>query len=384
MNDGKRDDLWVADADGSDARLLLDCRAPVPLAGRPRLVAGRQARSSTAGPSSAPTAGGSARWRPSTSPPAGYASCSVRGSGASRPARGTRPTAARSSSRRCTRPAVARTPTSTRSPWSSRALDQPGRPVRALTDPRLFAATADWSPDGKRIVYSALAEPDGEAPDLFWIRPTGGATDADHVAGRRRRLRRRPGLAAGRQRSAVQRPARRVGEPGAADRAPRREWSRLGVRRRRPLRHASAGAACALTAQHRRPRGLHDPLREGRGVVQQPLPGLGRARRRCPPRWSRRRRSRKHAVLEHPGVHVHAAWRVTAAAGRCVTPSISIVSTSSAEVSPVATSGNRWFRPVPVTRRTTRNGVGGKHVQHRRGVAGTSGVAGRGPDVARP
>ena len=53
-------------------------------------------------------------------------------------------------------------------------LDQPGHPVRTLTDPRLFAATADWSPDGKRIVYSALGEPDGEAPDLFWIRPGGG------------------------------------------------------------------------------------------------------------------------------------------------------------------------------------------------------------------
>ena len=53
-------------------------------------------------------------------------------------------------------------------------LDRPAHPVRALTDPRLFAATADWSPDGKRIVYSALAEPDGDAPDLFWIRPRGG------------------------------------------------------------------------------------------------------------------------------------------------------------------------------------------------------------------
>ena len=30
---------------------------------------------------------------------------------------------------------------------------------KGLTDPRLFAATADWSPDGRWIVYSALATP---------------------------------------------------------------------------------------------------------------------------------------------------------------------------------------------------------------------------------
>ena len=53
-------------------------------------------------------------------------------------------------------------------------LDQPSHPVRALTDPQLYAATADWSPNGERIVYSALAEPGDEAPDLFWIGPTGG------------------------------------------------------------------------------------------------------------------------------------------------------------------------------------------------------------------
>ena len=32
-----------------------------------------------------------------------------------------------------------------------------------LTDPSLFAGTADWSPDGRWIVYSALAAPDDEA-----------------------------------------------------------------------------------------------------------------------------------------------------------------------------------------------------------------------------
>lgn len=45
--------------------------------------------------------------------------------------------------------------------------------VRALTDPSLFAATADWNRAGDLIVYSALATPDGAAPDLFTIRPDG-------------------------------------------------------------------------------------------------------------------------------------------------------------------------------------------------------------------
>ena len=31
-----------------------------------------------------------------------------------------------------------------------------GGPLHALTDPLLFAATADWSPDGRLITYSAL------------------------------------------------------------------------------------------------------------------------------------------------------------------------------------------------------------------------------------
>lgn len=48
------------------------------------------------------------------------------------------------------------------------------RPVRGLTDPAVFAATADWSPRRGWIVYSALATPTGEAPDLFRVRPWGG------------------------------------------------------------------------------------------------------------------------------------------------------------------------------------------------------------------
>ena len=44
----------------------------------------------------------------------------------------------------------------------------------ALTEPDLFAATADWSPDGTTIAYSALPEPDSEAPDLFVLAAAGG------------------------------------------------------------------------------------------------------------------------------------------------------------------------------------------------------------------
>jgi Tol biopolymer transport system component len=45
--------------------------------------------------------------------------------------------------------------------------------VTAITDPALFAATADWSPDGTLIIYSALAQAEDESPDLFSIRPDG-------------------------------------------------------------------------------------------------------------------------------------------------------------------------------------------------------------------
>lgn len=54
------------------------------------------------------------------------------------------------------------------------AMDDPDHPVRGLTDGALFAATADWSRDGRRIVYSALATRRAAAPDLFTISPRGG------------------------------------------------------------------------------------------------------------------------------------------------------------------------------------------------------------------
>ncbi len=45
--------------------------------------------------------------------------------------------------------------------------------VRPLTDPALFAATADWNKSGDLIVFSALVEPGGDKRDLFSIAPDG-------------------------------------------------------------------------------------------------------------------------------------------------------------------------------------------------------------------
>lgn len=43
----------------------------------------------------------------------------------------------------------------------------------SLTDPALFAATADWNKSGDLVVFSALPEPGGNRPDLFTIAPDG-------------------------------------------------------------------------------------------------------------------------------------------------------------------------------------------------------------------
>ena len=173
MSDGERDDLWVADADGGNAHLLLDCAfrcrwlddpdwspdgerivysrtirrddgwgigtlETVELAtGRVRVVLGPWKRHFTAG----------ARFSPDGRRVV-FERVHKAGRGPDADIDGVALGIVR--------------------------LDEPGHPVRALTDPRLFAATADWSPDGTRIVYAALAAPDDPAPDLFWIRPRGG------------------------------------------------------------------------------------------------------------------------------------------------------------------------------------------------------------------
>ena len=45
--------------------------------------------------------------------------------------------------------------------------------VVGLTDPKLFAVTADWNHAGDLIVYSALLTPDAAAPELFTMHPDG-------------------------------------------------------------------------------------------------------------------------------------------------------------------------------------------------------------------
>jgi Tol biopolymer transport system component len=173
MSDGEREDLWVADADGSNARVLIDCAflcrwlddpdwspdgaqivysrtilrpngwgigtlETVDVAtGKTRIVLGPWRREFTAG----------ARYSPSGRQIV-FEKVHKAQRGPDSEVDGVTLSVVR--------------------------LDRPGHKVRSLTDPQLYAATADWSPDGQRIVYSALGASDGEAPDLFWIRPGGG------------------------------------------------------------------------------------------------------------------------------------------------------------------------------------------------------------------
>jgi len=56
-------------------------------------------------------------------------------------------------------------------------LDVASGATTPLTDPALFAATADWSPAGDRIVFSALPAAGADAPDLFTIAPDGSGLE---------------------------------------------------------------------------------------------------------------------------------------------------------------------------------------------------------------
>jgi Tol biopolymer transport system component len=67
-------------------------------------------------------------------------------------------------------------------------LGAPELVARPLTDPALFAATADWSPDGSTIVFAALPTADATDSDLFTIRPDGsGMTRLTQLADAGRR-----------------------------------------------------------------------------------------------------------------------------------------------------------------------------------------------------
>ena len=250
MNDGERDDLWVADADGDRCADAARLSRPVPLAGRPRLVAGRQAHrlqpDQAAGRRLRDRHAGDGRRRHRQGPRA----CSARGSasftaGARYSPDGRRvvfekvhktgrgPDAdidAGHPERRATRPAGSLGPRAHR-PAAVRRHGrlEPGRRSASSTPPSPSRTT-------RRRTCSGSA-PRAAHP----TRLTAVADDGGFAA--------EPGLAAGRHRRAVQRPARRrVGEPGAADRGHRRERSRLGVRRRRRPRAAPAGATDALTS----------------------------------------------------------------------------------------------------------------------------------------
>lgn len=181
MSDGERDDLWVADADGGNAHMLLDCVMLCRWLDDPdwspdgkRVVYSRtKLRQSGWGTGTLETvdvATGRVRvllgpWKRSFTSGARYS-----------------PDGHQVVFEKVHK--IGRSPDADidRVTLSVVRLDTPGHPVRSLTDPRLFATTADWSPDGERIVYSALADPDDPAEDLFWIRPAGGTpTQLTHV-----------------------------------------------------------------------------------------------------------------------------------------------------------------------------------------------------------
>lgn len=169
-NDGERDDLWIAEVDGGEPRLLLDCARACRWLDDPswspngrEVVYSRTVERGGRGlgsletvdvdsgavsvlvPPRARTFTAGARWSP-------FGSFVVY------------------ESVRKTHPGL------------DAAVDgvalrvvRPGFPPGPrLTDPRLFAATADWSPDGTSIVYTALPERGAAATDLFTIDPEGG------------------------------------------------------------------------------------------------------------------------------------------------------------------------------------------------------------------
>jgi Tol biopolymer transport system component len=172
VNDGARDDLWIARADGSMPRTLLDCRGECRYLDDPawspngaEVVYSRTTARGSSGLGSLETVDlatgavtmllpprfrrftAGARWSP-------FGSYVVYES-------------VHTDSRRLDAEVDG---VSLRiATWGSH------EPGRALTEPLLFAATADWSPDGTQIVYAGLTRPDAEASDLFVVPADGGA-----------------------------------------------------------------------------------------------------------------------------------------------------------------------------------------------------------------
>jgi Tol biopolymer transport system component len=172
MSDGQTDDLWVADRDGGDASRLLDCASPCLWIDDPawspdgrRIVFSRTVADDETGVSTLETVDVETGQLevvlgPSTRTFTAGARWSPRGD-------------------RVVFEQVHKVGDAVDADidgvvLSVVGLDHPGHPVKRLTDGALFAATADWSRDGRRIVYSALATPSAAAPDLFTISPRGG------------------------------------------------------------------------------------------------------------------------------------------------------------------------------------------------------------------
>jgi Tol biopolymer transport system component len=184
VHDGVRDDLWVADADGGHARLLLDCEDACSYLDDPawspdgtRVVYSRTTTRGATGLGSLETVDvdtgavtvlvpprfrwftAGARWSPDGSKVVFES--------------------VHTDSRRLSAEVDG---------VALRILDVASRRVGPeLTDPLLFAATADWSPDGARIAYSARPTPRAEAADLFVVPAAGGTpqqvTDLVHEGG---------------------------------------------------------------------------------------------------------------------------------------------------------------------------------------------------------
>jgi Tol biopolymer transport system component len=171
VNDGARDDLWIARADGSMPRTLLDCRDECRYLDDPdwspngaEVVYSRTTARGSSGLGSLETVDvatgavtmllpprfrrftAGARWSP-------YGSYVVYES-------------VHTASRRL----------DAEVDGVSLRIATPGSyvPGPPLTAPDLFAATADWSPDGTQIVYAGLARPDAVASVLFVIPAAGG------------------------------------------------------------------------------------------------------------------------------------------------------------------------------------------------------------------
>lgn len=166
LTDGRTEDLWVADVDGSDAHVLVDCERPCNYLDDPAWSPdGREiavARTSLGGRRNTleivDVATGSTRI--ALGPRERIFFAGVRWS----------PDGFRLAFESVRKTDVGFDADITGVTLSTLGLSS-GR-VRHLTDPTIFAVTADWSPDGSMIAFSALP-PGAEAPDLWTVRPNG-------------------------------------------------------------------------------------------------------------------------------------------------------------------------------------------------------------------